>query len=251
MRPVERVARNHTHITSAHTAIRSTMEQSAKRQDRGDEGKKQQHDAPTPPAEPEEPFSLLQGACWPGHCVGGSPTIWRPFMRLLARECVRAELPGPLTRQLVQRHLDAKDCLALLRTSHALARAAVQHRTHQQRRALTWTWRAHRRERSTLDTPQVTTAVSLLVRWAPAELRVVLSGITRDKVGTASISLPAALLPLIISLRLKKMHLTPATMDSLQQCQRLHTLDVARCSFPTAPPPARTLPALPLLRTFR
>ncbi len=234
------------------------MEQAAKRQDRCDEGEKQQHDAPAPPAEPEEPFSLLQGACWPGHCVGGSPTIWRPFMRLLARECVRAELPGPLTRQLVQRHLDAKDCLALLRTSHALARAAVQHRTRQQRRALTWTWWpqepqwSHRF--SSMDTPQTRTAASLLVRWAPAELRVVLHGTTRDDIGTA-ISLPAALLPLFTSLRLYRMHLRPATIDSLQRCQRLHTLDVDHLTFAAAPPPAqqpaRALQPLPLLRTFR
>ncbi len=152
-------------------------------------------------------------------------------------------------RQLVQRHLDAKDCLAFLRTSHALARAAVQHRTHQQRRALTWRWWA---QVSSMDGPQVATIASLLVRWAPTELRVVVMGAWPGQ--RTTLSLPVALLPLITSLRLLAMRLTPATMDSLQQCRRLHTLDVDECSFAAAPPPpkaARALQALPLLRTFK
>ncbi len=162
---------------------------------------------------------------------------------------MRAELPGPLMRQLVQRHLDAKDCLALLRTSHALARAAVQHRTHQQRRALKWTWQSRKREGSTLDTPEVATAASLLVRWAPAELRVELLGYWAGPF--PAFNVPAALLPLITSLRLTCMHLSPAAMaNSLQQCRRLHTLDVDQCSFAEAPQPTRDLQPLPLLRTF-
>ncbi len=169
-----------------------------------------------------------------------------------------AELPAPLMRQLVQCRLGAEDCLALLRTSHALARATVQHRTHQQRRALTWTWEARKLEGSDafsfIDAPQMTTATALLVRWAPAELRVALRGTWHFIQCTPELSLPAALLPLITSLRLHKMHLTPAAMGGLQQCRCLHTLDVDECSFDEAPPPshvARTLLALPLLRTLR
>ncbi len=169
---------------------------------------------------------------------------------------MRAELPGPLMRQLVQRHLDAKDCLALLRTSHALARAAVQHRTHQQRRALTWTWQVRKlegsKEYSSMDAPQAATAAALAVDWAPAELHVELWGPWDGRF--AVFSLPAALRSLITSLSLIHMHLAPAAMDSLQRCQRLHTLSVDRCPFAEAPlplhQPARTLQALPLLRTF-
>ncbi len=173
-------------------------------------------------------------------------------------------------RQLVQQQLPRQDCLALLRTSHALGRAAVQHRTHpqppQRARALHWKWWPTKPEGATIDldansvdvTPEAATAASLLVRWAPAELRVALHGTTWRKAlkrqGTA-ISLPAALLPLITHLHLQEMHLTPATLDLLQRCQRLHTLDVDKCTFgvgggPSAPP-ARTLEPLPLLRTFR
>ncbi len=231
------------------------MEQAAKRQDRG-EGEEEQHGTPAPPAVPEEPFSLLQGACWSAHGA------WREHGDLaspdndpLARECARAELPGPLMRQLVQRHLDATDCLALLRTSHALARAVAQHRMHQQRGALTWTCKARNlegsEELSSMDGPQAATAASLLVRWAPAELRVALCGTWPV---CTLFSLPAALLPLITSLRLHQMHLTPAVMDSLQRCQRLHTLDVDECAFleaSRARPATQGLQALPLLHTFR
>ncbi len=70
--------------SSAHThsivhSVPSTMEQAAKRQDRGDVWEKQ-HGAPAGGggAEPEEPFSLLQGACfmsapWRGARRSGVP----------------------------------------------------------------------------------------------------------------------------------------------------------------------------------
>ncbi len=158
-------------------------------------------------------------------------------------------------QQLVQRHLDAKDCLVLLRTSHALAKAVVRHHTRRQRHALTWTWQAasHDAGNSMDSTPQAATAAALLVRWAPAELHVALRGTTRGKVGTA-ISLPPALLPLITSLRLSLMHLTPATMGLLHRCRRLHALGVDGCpheDLAEEDEPTRSLAPLPLLRTFR
>ncbi len=161
-------------------------------------------------------------------------------------------------RQLVQRHLDAKGCLCLLRTSHPLARAAVQHHTHRQRRALTWTWKAttlqddDEDERNSMDgTPRAATAASLLVRWAPAKLHVELHGAIRGNLGT-TFALPAAVLPLITSIRLFRFSLTPAVTDSLQHCKRLELLDTDECPhFQLAQEPARVLTALPLLRTFK
>ncbi len=165
-----------------------------------------------------------------------------------------AELPGPLMQQLVQRHLDGTTLLALLRTSHSLAQAVVQHHTHQQRSPLTWTWNAREdvvhSGASVMDEALVATAVSLLERWAPAELHITLRGVSG---AVTSFSLPPTVLPPLTHLRLHHVHLTPAIMDSLQQCQRLHTLDVDECSTAGAPSqsPPHALQALPLLRTFR
>ncbi len=158
-----------------------------------------------------------------------------------------AELPGPLMRQLVQRHLDGASLLALLRTSDSLAQAVVR------QRALTLTWAARwdaHSGRGIMDEAQEAAAASLLERWAPAELRAVLFSSFHAREGPA-FSLPPAVLPLLTRLHLLQLHLTPATVDNLQQCQCLHTLDVERCSTHRGPEPSSTLRALPLLRTFR
>ncbi len=156
-----------------------------------------------------------------------------------------ADLPAPVMRQLVQQHLGSDECVALLGTCRQLGRAVVQHRTHdaeQHKEELRWAWRALRNNgsvSSTTATRQVATAARLLVEWAPAELHVSLSGTAKFSLfgpGTPGtpISLPAALLPLITTLTLRRMHVAPSTMDLLQQCQRLRTLDVDECSFADA-----------------
>ncbi len=103
-----------------------------------------------------------------------------------------------------------------------------------------------------MEGPQAATAASLLVRWAPAELHVALRG--PRNAPPAAVSLPPDLRPLITSLRLIQMRVAPATLEScLQQCQRLHTLDVDACTFAASRRKrARpgTVQALPLLRTF-
>ncbi len=149
--------------------------------------------------------------------------------------------------QRIVQHLDAGDCLALLRTSRQLG-SAVQHRG-----ALTWTWRAPPdAEPNSMQTPQVATAASLLARWAPAELHVRLHGrvTPATKTGTA-FSLPATLPPLITRLHLSCMHLTPKAMGSLLHCRRLHTLDIERCTHAAAELQQVALPALPLLHAVR
>ncbi len=145
-------------------------------------------------------------------------------------------------RQLVQQHLSGDDCVTLLGTCRHLARTVVQHRTQPppQSRALHWNWRARDESTgsvsSTMATPQVATAARLLAEWAPAELHVSLSGTAEYSLhgagtpGTPT-SLPVALLPLITTLTLTCMQVTPLTMEALQQCQRLHTLDVDECWF--------------------
>ncbi len=160
-------------------------------------------------------------------------------------------------RQLVQRHLDGAALLALQRTSHSLAQAVVQHHTHQQRRALSWTWTACWGANSGVsgtDVVKAATAASLLERWAPAELHVTLQGSMFSQCWEAPpFPLPPAVLPLITHLRLHKVHLTPAAVASLQQCQRLHTLDVEDCWAVDTPEPSPpgTLQPLPLLRTLK
>ncbi len=196
-------------------------------------------------------------------------------------------------RQLVQQHLSSRACVTLLGTCCQLARTVVQHCTHdaeQQKQTLRWAWRAPGNDGSvpSTATPQFATAARLLAEWAPAELHVCLDVGMPPKGGAAdctTVSLPAALRPLITSLEVDWAHLTRASVDELQQCRRLHTLELAGCTFErdvsdegvgelpldaleealrgmlfgyaVLPPrtlpkqPAKPLQPLPLLRTFR
>ncbi len=154
-------------------------------------------------------------------------------------------------RQLVQDHLSGDDCVALLGTCHQVAKTTVQHRTHNGRQALWWSgWVPS-------NTLEDATTTRLMLERAPAELKVTLCGepaaAERSDLGDEShdesegseaprlfsptlelSSLPVALLPLISSLELTWLHLAPQSMEVLQRCRRLHTLDVDRCSFEDA-----------------
>ncbi len=122
-------------------------------------------------------------------------------------------------------HLDGAALRALLATCRAVARSVVQQAPLALRRGddTTPTWPPH--------------LVHLLARdWAPPDLHLTLEAAPAPALPTTTSSNALTRTPVLVLARVTVLHLhgltlTRVALDSLQHCQRLHTLTLVACMF--------------------